>query len=164
MILQTLLVRRTGALHSVGMKDGLYHSGDEAETARLAGLLASGLARGRPVCLWGDLGMGKSVFARAVIRALAGDESLDVPSPTYTLVQEYESPQGLLFHFDLYRLSSPEEVYELGWDDALAQGIAIVEWPERLGTLLPLLRCDVRLTDGQQGPDSRVIEVRHVNS
>jgi tRNA threonylcarbamoyladenosine biosynthesis protein TsaE len=146
------------------MKDGLYHSTSEGATADLARALAPALTSGTPVCLWGDLGMGKSVFARALVRALSRNPALDVPSPTYTLVQEYESPQGLVFHFDLYRLSHPEEVYELGWDDALAAGITIMEWPERLGSLLPSPRFDIRMTGGDTGPDSRRIEVSHVPS
>lgn len=143
------------------MEESVYHSSDEEETAALAASLAGSLASGTVLCLWGDLGMGKSVFARALIRALAGDPALDVPSPTYTLVQDYETPLGPLRHFDLYRLSVPEEVYELGWEEALAEGLALVEWPERLGALLPLCRIDIRLRPGAGGPDSRIIEVKH---
>ncbi|MCD8566753.1 MAG: tRNA (adenosine(37)-N6)-threonylcarbamoyltransferase complex ATPase subunit type 1 TsaE [Alphaproteobacteria bacterium] len=133
----------------------------EEETAQLAVHVASSLQAGAVLCLWGDLGMGKSVFARALIRALAGEPGLDVPSPTYTLVQTYETPVGEVFHFDLYRLSVPEEIYEIGWEDALAEGIVIVEWPERLESLLPARRIDVRITGGGEGPDSRRIEVSH---
>lgn len=132
----------------------------EDDTARYAADLAGGLKPGSVLCLSGDLGMGKSVLARALIRALSGNPDLDVPSPTYTLVQEYETPSGTIYHFDLYRLSSPEEVYELGWEEALAGGIMIVEWPERLGPLLPSSRMDIVITPGSAGPDSRRIEVR----
>lgn len=145
------------------MTEGVNHSASEEETAALAVALAPSLRRGAVLCLWGDLGMGKSVFARALIRALAGDPALDVPSPTYTLVQDYETPRGPLYHCDLYRLSAPEEVYELGWEEMLAHGIAVVEWPERLGGILPARRTDIRIAAGDNGPDSRVIEVRHAD-
>lgn len=144
-----------------GMDEGVYDTKSEEETAALAARLGGALKPGAVLCLWGDLGMGKSVFARALIRALNDDPTLDVPSPTYTLVQDYETPLGPLYHFDLYRLSAPEEVYELGWEEALGQGIAVVEWPERLGTLLPRGRIDIRLSAGDNGPDSRMIEVKY---
>ena len=82
-------------------------------------------------------GSGKTTLARAILRAAAGDPALIVPSPTFTLVEVYETPRGAYWHFDLYRLETPEQIYELGWEEALAEGIVLVEWPERLGTLLP---------------------------
>lgn len=141
--------------------DRSFNTASEEETAQVAAGLAPALPEGSLLCLWGDLGMGKSVFARALIRTLAGEPALDVPSPTYTLVQTYETPAGEIFHFDLYRLSAPEEIYELGWEDALPEGIVIVEWPERLGGFLPARRIDVRIGGGAAGPDSRRIEVSH---
>lgn len=138
----------------------VHPTNSEESTAALGAGLAASLAPGAVLCLWGDLGLGKSVLARAIIRALAGDESLDVPSPTYTLLQHYETPAGPVFHFDLYRLTAPEEVYELGWDDALAEGITLIEWPQRLGTLLPARRTDILFAQGPNGPDSRLVEVR----
>lgn len=137
---------------------------NEEETAQAAACFMPSLVKGSVLCLWGNLGMGKSVFARALIRALAGDPALDVPSPTYMLVQTYETKRGEVFHFDLYRLSAPDEIYEIGWEDALAEGIVIVEWPERLGNLLPARRIDVRIAEGSEGPDSRRIEVSHAGS
>ena len=89
------------------------------------------------VGLQGDLGAGKTTLARAILRAAAGDPGLIVPSPTFTLVEVYDTPRGSFWHFDLYRLETPEQVFELGWEEALADGIALVEWPERLGALLP---------------------------
>ena len=110
---------------------------DESATERLGATLAERLRVGDVVGLKGDLGAGKTTLARAIIRAAAGDRELIVPSPTFTLVEVYETPRGSFWHFDLYRLEAAEQVYELGWEEALAEGIALVEWPERLGKLLP---------------------------
>lgn len=107
-----------------------------SETEALARRLA-GLARpGDAILLSGPLGAGKSVFARAFLRSLCHDPTLDVPSPTFTLVQSYDSPQGEVAHFDLWRLQGPEALEELGWEDART-GIVLVEWPERLEDLTP---------------------------
>jgi len=110
---------------------------DESATERLGATLAERLRVGDVVGLKGELGAGKTTLARAIIRAAAGDRELIVPSPTFTLVEVYETPRGSFWHFDLYRLEAAEQVYELGWEEALAEGIALVEWPERLGELLP---------------------------
>lgn len=107
-------------------------SATHALAARLAGLLRAGDA----VLLEGPLGAGKSELARAVLRAAAGDAGLEVPSPTFTLVQSYDLPAGAAHHFDLYRLDGPSGLDELGWDEAL-EGIVLVEWPDRLGALAP---------------------------
>ena len=109
---------------------------DLAATEALAARLARRLAPGRAVLLSGPLGAGKSAFARALIRAAAGDAALDVPSPSYTLVQSYATGRGTIHHFDLWRLAGPEDLAELGWDQALAD-IVVVEWPERLGGWRP---------------------------
>ncbi len=109
---------------------------DEAATAALAGRVASVARQGDVIALKGDLGVGKTAFARAFIRArCAADE--EVPSPTFTLVQVYEPPGLPIWHFDLYRLTSAEEAWELGIEDAFSSGISLIEWPERLGPLLP---------------------------
>ena len=105
-------------------------------TRQLAGRLAGLLAPGDVVGLAGELGIGKTTFARGVIRALLGPET-EVPSPTFNLVLVYELAETILWHFDLYRLEAPEEAYELGVEDAFADGISLIEWPERLGRLLP---------------------------
>ena len=110
---------------------------DESATERLGATLAERLRVGDVVGLKGDLGAGKTTLARAIIRAAAGDRDLIVPSPTFTLVEVYETPRGAFWHFDLYRLEAAEQVYELGWEEALAEGIVLLEWPERLGRLLP---------------------------
>ena len=110
---------------------------DERATEQLGATLAGRLRRGDVVGLKGELGAGKTTLARAILRAAAGDRTLIVPSPTFTLVEVYETPRGPYWHFDLYRLETPEQVYELGWEEALADGISLIEWPERLGPLLP---------------------------
>lgn len=104
--------------------------------------LAEALRQGDAVALWGDLGVGKTTFARVLIQALVGEE-VDVPSPTFTLVQTYDSPHGEVWHCDLYRLKDPEEAFELGLEDAFHQAICLIEWPERLGSLLPHRRIDI---------------------
>jgi tRNA threonylcarbamoyladenosine biosynthesis protein TsaE len=110
---------------------------DLAATGRLAARLAGLARRGDAVLLEGPLGAGKSAFARAFLRAASGDPGLEVPSPSFTLVQGYELPGGLMaHHFDLYRLSGPAEVAELGWEEAREAGIVLVEWPGRLGASL----------------------------
>lgn len=109
-------------------------------TGRLAAALAARARPGDVIGLRGDLGAGKTTFARAFIHARAasaGAAQEEVPSPTFTLVQTYDFPGGPVWHFDLYRLSDPEEVFELGWEEALAEAVALVEWPERLGPLVP---------------------------
>ena len=124
------------------------HLPDLAATGRLAARLAPRLRPGDAVLLEGPLGAGKSAFARALLRALAGDPGLEVPSPSFTLVQTYALPGGWeAHHYDLYRLSGPAEVAELGWDEA-RDGLVIVEWPERLGGLRPEGALMVRLAQG----------------
>ena len=125
---------------------------DEAATAALAARLAPRLRPGDIVLLSGDLGAGKSFLARALIRAASGEPELEVPSPTFTLVQMYDLPAGPLWHFDLYRLGAPEEVLELGWDEA-RQGICLVEWPDRLGGLVPPDRLKIELAQGPKATD-----------
>jgi tRNA threonylcarbamoyladenosine biosynthesis protein TsaE len=113
----------------------VFELADAEATARLGAVVAPLLGRGEAVLLYGPLGMGKSTLARGLIRALLAlsarpDE--DVPSPTFTLVQFYDSDPPVA-HFDLYRLTRPEEASEIGLDEALDEGCAVIEWPERLG-------------------------------
>jgi tRNA threonylcarbamoyladenosine biosynthesis protein TsaE len=110
---------------------------DETATAKLGATLAERLRPGDVVGLKGELGTGKTTLARAILRAASRDPGLIVPSPTFTLVEVYETERGTFWHFDLYRLETPEQVYELGWEEALAEGIVLIEWPQRLGPLLP---------------------------
>ena len=104
---------------------------DAEATTALGRAVAPRLEPGEAVLLYGPLGMGKSTLARGLIRALAGEDE-DVPSPTFTLVQFYETDPPVA-HFDLYRLTRPEEAFEIGLDEALDVGAALIEWPERLG-------------------------------
>jgi len=132
---------------------------DAAATAALAQAVAGRACPGDVIALFGDLGTGKTSFARAFILALPGGEAETVPSPTFTLVQVYDRVPAPVWHFDLYRLERPEEVYELGFEDALAQGISLIEWPERLGPLLPRDRLEICLTYAAD-PNARRAELR----
>ncbi len=120
---------------------------DLAATQRLAGRVAALLRAGDAILLAGDLGAGKTAFARAVLRALTGDPALEVPSPSFTLVQEYATPLGPVAHFDLWRLDGPGALAELGWEDACAH-IVLVEWPDRLGRLAPAAALHLRISLG----------------
>lgn len=126
------------------MKTARIDLPNAAATDALGARLADALVPGAVVLLHGDLGAGKSSLARAAILA-ALDEEQTVPSPTFTLVQEYEAPRGRILHSDLYRLSDPEEIAELGLVEAFAEAAVLVEWPERLGEALPIDRLDVHL-------------------
>jgi len=119
---------------------------DEHATARLTIDVAGALAPGDLVTLSGDLGAGKTTFARALIRHLAGDETVEVPSPTFTLMQIYDLPQFPLVHADLYRLSGAAELTELGFDDLPEGAVVLLEWPDRAASVLPPDRLDVALT------------------
>jgi tRNA threonylcarbamoyladenosine biosynthesis protein TsaE len=114
--------------------------------------------RGDTIALSGPRGAGKTSFARGFIRARAALQGAgavgEVPSPTFTLVQIYDLPGGAVWHVDLYRLTDPAEVFELGLDDAFADAITLIEWPERAGDLLPADRLDLTLSFGD-GPDGR---------
>jgi tRNA threonylcarbamoyladenosine biosynthesis protein TsaE len=127
---------------------------DEAATAALARRIAARSRAGDVVALYGDLGTGKTVFARAFIGALApsepsSEENEEVPSPTFTLLQCYDRQPAPVWHFDLYRLTRPDEVYELGIEEALGEAISLIEWPERMGPLLPEDRLEVHLAYGE---------------
>ncbi len=117
----------------------------------LAARLGHVLKAGDCLAFYGDLGAGKSSFARALIQGVAGN--VDVPSPTFTLVQHYDTKQGPLHHFDLYRVKDPQEIYELGWEETLS-GIVLVEWPDRLGNMLPAGALAIMLDFPQHQPDS----------
>lgn len=124
-----------------------YQLPDEAATAALATLLADRLRPGDAILLDGALGVGKTCFARALIRHLSGDAGTEVPSPSFNLVLTYDLPSGTtLWHFDLYRVSDSRELDELGLDDALRDGITLIEWPDRLGFQTPASALTVALS------------------
>lgn len=134
----------------------------EAETQACAAEIAADLQPGNIILLGGDLGAGKTTFARALIRHMAGDAELHVPSPTYTLVQTYDTPRGPIWHFDLYRLKDPDEIFELGWDDALTGGILLIEWPDKLGPYKPKQYTQVDLSPIQDNPTTRTIHLTDI--
>ena len=134
---------------------------DEAATARLGAAIAQVLQPGEAVCLSGPLGAGKSTLARALVRALTTPDE-DVPSPTFTLVQFYEGPRLKLAHFDLYRLSDPDEAYEIGLEEALEDGAALIEWPQRLQGRLPADRLAIDIQPmGEDGQARRAVLTPH---
>lgn len=116
----------------------------EQETTRIAADFAQNLKAGDVVALYGTLGAGKTAFCRGFIQAVT-KKSIEVPSPTFTLLQIYDSEKYPIYHFDMYRLKSPEEAYEIGIEDAFAEGISLIEWPEKLGNLLPEKHFSVRI-------------------
>lgn len=132
---------------------------DEAGTRDVARLVAGLVGPGDLVTLSGDLGAGKTAFARALIRKLTGEPDLDVPSPTFTLMQVYESGDFPIVHADLYRIGNPSELGELGWDEATDSALVLVEWADRAGGALPEERLDVRLAIPPEGGDRRLIEL-----
>ncbi|MAE51135.1 MAG: tRNA (adenosine(37)-N6)-threonylcarbamoyltransferase complex ATPase subunit type 1 TsaE [Micavibrio sp.] len=137
-----------------------FISESEESTARIAQELSSETKANDILCLYGTLGMGKSVFARALIRALCANPDLEIPSPTFTLVQTYETGQIPIWHFDLYRLEDPEEIYEIGWEEALDGGILIIEWPERLGTLKPSNATEIAFAASTDNANTRLITIK----
>jgi tRNA threonylcarbamoyladenosine biosynthesis protein TsaE len=128
---------------------------DEAATIDLGARLAAFVREKDVVALHGDLGAGKTSLARGFIRALAGADE-EVPSPTFTLVQTYETAKGTIWHFDFYRLRAADEAWELGIEEAFAGGISLIEWPERIGALLPKERLDVTLEMAGAGRRARL--------
>lgn len=142
------------------MQNQIYTSASEEETIRIAQKFGAKLSTPSVICMHGTLGAGKSVFARALIRTLCENGELEVPSPTFTLVQTYDGTDLPIYHFDLYRIKDPEELYELGWEDALEDCITIIEWPERLGYLKPPKVLDITITPADNDASSRTIEIK----
>ena len=119
---------------------------DHAATEAFATHLCQYLRQGDLITFEGELGVGKTTVARQIIRTLSERPTEEVPSPTFNLVLIYAFPRLTIWHFDLYRIEAPEETWEIGLEDALAEGIALVEWPDRLGSYLPEDRIDIGLT------------------
>ena len=134
-----------------------HHLPDDAATAAFGARLAAVLKPGDLIMLDGDLGAGKTALARAVIRTLVGDPRLDVPSPSFALVQPYDAPGGPVLHADLYRLSTEAEIDELGLFDR-ADAIVLVEWPERAPSLAAQADVAIRLAV-PKGGEGRDVEI-----
>ncbi|WP_341909881.1 tRNA (adenosine(37)-N6)-threonylcarbamoyltransferase complex ATPase subunit type 1 TsaE [Ferrovibrio terrae] len=137
-----------------------YQLPDEAATVALAVLLADRLQPGDALLLDGPLGAGKTCFARGLIRHLSREESTEVPSPSFNLVLTYDTPRATLWHFDLYRVNDPRELDELGLDDALREGITLIEWPDRLGSHAPATALTVTLSLTRDAAGPRQAELR----
>jgi tRNA threonylcarbamoyl adenosine modification protein YjeE len=133
---------------------------DEEATLRFMRDIAAALEPGDLITLSGDLGAGKTTFARALIRHLAGDENIEVPSPTFTLVQTYELPNAAVVHADLYRVGDASELAELGFEDFPEDAIVLLEWPNRAADMLPPDRLDIAFTiDPRRGETFRQVNV-----
>ena len=119
---------------------------NEIETGELAIQLAEIAEPKDVIALIGDLRVGKTVFARSFITAMTSD--VEVPSPTFTLVQVYEGPTTNIYHFDLFRIENSDEIFELGIEDAINDGVSLIEWPDRMGPYLPNERLEIILSNG----------------
>ncbi len=128
-----------GSSHAMALEN-------EQATLRLVVDIAAALEPGDLITLSGDLGAGKTTFARAMIRHLADDPDIPVPSPSFTLVQTYELPKFTVVHADLYRLDGPGELAELGFDDLPKDAVVLLEWPDRAAGFLPADRLDIAFT------------------
>lgn len=126
---------------------------DEAGTVRVARALAHVAGARDILALHGDLGSGKTAFARGFVRALTRADE-EVPSPTFTLAQTYPVNGLVIHHFDFYRIESPDDAWEIGVEEAFADGIALIEWPERVAGILPADRLDVYLEASPDGSDT----------
>lgn len=142
------------------MCEALLYLPDDQATTRAGALLAPVLQAGDCLLLSGGLGAGKTHLARAIIQTILEDagRNEDVPSPTYTLVQTYSDGGREIWHADLYRLSEPDELIELGLDEAFGTAICLVEWPERLGARAPVGALRINLQEGPGG-DGRILRV-----
>jgi tRNA threonylcarbamoyladenosine biosynthesis protein TsaE len=122
----------------------LYNNLNLRDVENLARDLAAQVSTPTVFCLWGDLGAGKTAFSRAFIQSLTSSDTI-VASPTFTLLQTYETNRGTLFHYDLYRMTHTDEIYELNILEAMHHNICLIEWPERLKSHLPSRRTDIKL-------------------
>lgn len=126
-----------------------FELADENATISLGQSLAHLAQKGDVFALYGTLGMGKSVLARAFIQELTG--ATEVPSPTFTLLQSYDASDFEIYHFDLYRLKTAEEIFEIGVEEALYDGVCLIEWPERMANYLPRDIIKITITPQGQG-------------
>jgi len=131
---------------------------NETELLDIVKVIAPLLKVGDVVALYGTLGVGKTTFVRALVKYLT-QQDIDVPSPTFTLLQMYDTPNFELYHFDFYRLKHPEEAYEIGIEDAFENGVSMIEWPDKIGALLP--RKHKSLSFEILPDNSRVIEAEN---
>ena len=148
------MARRSSTLS----EDILRRLPDPDASASLARQIAEHLSPGDTVLMYGGIGAGKTHIARAIIRHLTTPDH-DVPSPTFTLVQSYDTAQGPLWHMDLYRLGDPDELAELGLDEILDDGICLIEWPERLGALMPRRHLALYLEQDGAGRVARIAPI-----
>lgn len=134
-------------------------------TEQIAQAIAPHLGAGDVVALWGDLGAGKSTLCRAIIQTLCGAETV-VPSPTFTLIQTYDTPKNFaIWHMDMYRLTDPDESYELGLQDAFGTACCLIEWGDKLHHHLPKNRIDITLKNDTNGNENaRIITIKTPNS
>jgi N-acetylmuramate 1-kinase len=133
---------------------------DLASTERFASQIAIELGPNTLITLTGDLGSGKTTFARSLIRYLLKDPELEVPSPTFTLMQVYDGPHFKIAHCDLYRVTNPEELIELGWEETADDALVMVEWADRAGDILSPNRLDIGfILEPEEGPEYRVAVV-----
>jgi tRNA threonylcarbamoyladenosine biosynthesis protein TsaE len=152
---QGVVIARHPAAEWAIMSDSVQrHLPDLSATVCLAEAVAGCARAGDAILLEGELGAGKTEFARAFLRAASNDAALEVPSPTFTLVQSYDTARGPVHHFDLWRLDGPDALTELGWDEA-CRDIVLVEWPDRLGAMRPTDALTVAL-ELQPGESRRV--------
>lgn len=113
----------------------IFECPTEEDTKKLASRFACLAQKGDIFTLYGTLGVGKSCFSRYFIQSLCG--VVDVPSPTFTLVQVYEAPDFDIYHYDMYRLKSPDDAFELGVEESFFEGVNLIEWPEKIAPILP---------------------------
>ncbi|MBQ3181577.1 MAG: tRNA (adenosine(37)-N6)-threonylcarbamoyltransferase complex ATPase subunit type 1 TsaE [Clostridia bacterium] len=133
-----------------------FHSSSDSETIKIAAEFAKTLPRGAVVCLFGEMGVGKTVFTNGLCRALGVKEY--VTSPTFTVVNEYDGAAFPVYHFDMYRLESEDELLEIGFDEYLnSGGICIIEWPENVLNSLPKKRIDVKILRGKEYCERTII-------
>ncbi len=136
-----------------------YLAKNEADTVSIAKALALVSKIGDTYALYGTLGAGKSVFARAFIQSLT--KATEVPSPTFTLVQTYETQDFEIYHFDLYRLKNPDEIWELNIEEALFGAVSLIEWPEKMGAYLP--RDIFKITITPQPDGNRLFQIEMIS-